>query len=457
MKTTPAQPVTWANAFAFMRRMVALLGIAFTTVFGATQPASAQSGGSLRIVNLKYFDSFSRVMVPATSIVIQNGEIVAVNDDEFGCSMCDEIDLGGGYVIPGLIDLHQHLGTGGFGALDTNARVSLFRKNLYWGITTVFNPSIPDEVRRALQAAVRNAPARFPRFITAGRHIGPEGGWGDLKTATVGGLKAAINAQINGGAAIIKLSYDDKAWLTGKALPLFSEQAMANAIDYAHERERRVFIHTNQVSLAKKALRAGADGITSGLIVGEVDDEFINLMRTRRAAYMATFSTYAAMEDNPAAATRQKAFDPKSVHRAGLYASLSSPIMRQNWRDWYPLSGVVARQKRVLQTNTAKLINAGLNVGVGSDAGTPGVIFGAALPDEMQRHVDMGVRPADVLYLATSGNARILFLADKVGSIAVGMQADLVLLRQDPTQSIGALKSVEYTVRAGQLVARSEF
>lgn len=79
-------------------------------------------------------------MVPATSMVIQNGEIVAVNDDEFGCSMCDEIDLGGGYVIPGLIDLHQHLGTGGFGALDTNARVSLFRKNLYWGITTVFNP-----------------------------------------------------------------------------------------------------------------------------------------------------------------------------------------------------------------------------------------------------------------------------------------------------------------------------
>lgn len=436
-------------ALWFMLALLAALWVSST--------ATAQAGGSLRILNVNYFDSFSRVMVPATSIVIQNGEIVSVNDDTFGCSMCEEIDLAGGYVIPGLIDLHQHLGTGGFGALDTNTRVSLFRKNLYWGITTVFNPSIPDEPRRALQAAIRNTPNRFPRFITAGRHIGPEGGWGDFKTATVGGLKAAVNAQINAGAAIIKLSYDDKAWLTGEALPLFSEAAMKAAIDYAHQRERRVFIHTNQVALAKKALRAGADGITSGLIVGEVDDEFISLMRSRRAAYMATFSAYAAMEDNPAAATRQKAFDPDMVNHAGLYTSLSSPIMRQNWRDWYPLSGAIARQKRVLQANTAKLINAGLNVGVGSDAGTPGVIFGAALPDEMQRHVDMGVRPADVLYLATAGNARILYISDKVGTIAVGMQADLTLLRQDPTQSINALKTVEYTVRAGQLVARSEF
>ncbi len=457
MKTTKAPALKLHTPYAVTIHMFAMLLFSVAAAIVASGYAAAQSGGSLRIVNLNYFDSFSRVMVPATSMVIQNGEIVAVNDDQFGCSMCEEIDLAGGYVIPGLIDLHQHLGTGGFGALDTSGRVSLFRKNLYWGITTVFNPSVPDDVRRALQAAVRNAPARFPRFITAGRHIGPEGGWGDLKTATVGGLKAAINAQINGGAAIIKLSYDDKAWLTGEAMPLFSEQAMKNAIDYAHQRERRVFIHTNQVALAKKALRAGADGITSGLIVGEVDEEFINLMRSRRAAYMATFSAYAAMEDNPAAAIRQKAFDPDMVNRSGLYTSLSSPIMRQNWRDWYPLSSMVVRQKRVLQSNTAKLINAGLNVGIGSDAGTPGVIFGAALPDEMQRHVDMGVRPADVLYLATSGNARILFLADRVGSIAVGKQADLVLLRQDPTQSVNALKTVEYTVRAGQLVARSEF
>lgn len=433
----------------------ALTGLFLLVLGGAA--SFAQSSSPLRITSFSYFDSFSRTMVPASSMIIEDGKIVAINDETYTCTSCEEINMAGGYIIPGLIDLHQHLGTGGFGAIDTKKRIELFRKNLYWGITTVFNPSIPGDARKALQVAVRNAPSRYPRFITAGRHIGPEGGWGDFKTATVGGLKAAIQAQINGGAAIVKLSYEDKAWLTGEALPMFSEQAMANAIDYAHKRERRVFVHTNQVALAKKALKAGADGITSGLIVGDVDSELIALMKSRRAAYMATFSAYAAIEDNPAAAARQKAFDPRVVNGNGLYTSLTSPIMRQNWRDWYPLSHMVARLKKTLRTNTAKLINAGLNVGIGSDAGTPGVVFGAALPDEMQRHVDMGVRPADVLYLATTGNARILFLADQVGAVAVGKNADLVLLRQDPSQSISALKTVEYTVRGGQLVARNEF
>ncbi len=421
-----------------------------------TSPANAQSD-PLQIVNFSYFDSYSKTMASGSSLVIEEGKITSLNDESYVCGGCRVIDLAGGFIVPGLIDLHQHLGNGGFADIDTNTRVSLFHKNLYWGITSVFNPSIPSEVHKSLRTAVSKMPSRYPRFLTAGRHIGPEGGWGDFKTATVGGLKAAINAQIRAGANVIKLSYDDKAWLTGKALPLFSEKALTSAISYAHQRERRVFVHTTQVSLAKNALRAGADAITTGLIIGNVDPQLISLMKGRRAAYMATLSAFAAIEDNSKSAERQKSYDPDLVNGSSLYSSLSSPIMRQNWRDWYPFSYLVSRYQKTLQNNTKKLIDAGVNVGMGSDAGTPGVVLGSALIDEMQRHVDMGLRPADAIYMATMANARILFLNQQTGSIEVGKDADLVLMAEDPTQSIGAFRSIRYTLRGGQLFSRQEF
>ena len=448
------------NPFSLLKislKIVATIVWALSLIMIGVARASAVEAGPVRIINFSYYDSYSKTMAAGSSLVIEGGKITALNDDAYGCAGCREIDMAGGFVVPGLIDMHQHLGTGGFGGLDVNRRVALFHRNLYWGITSAFNPSTPDSVRQALQLAIKKSPGRFPRFLTAGRNIGPEGGWGDFKTSTVGGLKAAINAQINGGASIIKISFDDKAWLSGTALPLFSERAMASAIDFAHKRERRVFVHTSQVDLAKRALRAGADGITTGLIIGKVDNELINMMKNRRATYMATLSAYAAIEDNPETARRQKAFDPDLVNGAGLYTSLSSPIMKQNWRDWYPMSHLVGRLKRTLVSNTVKLVEAGVNVGIGSDAGTPGVIFGAALLDEMQRHVEIGLRPADVIYMATMGNARTLFISQSTGSIEVGKSADLVLLRRDPTQSIDAFKTIEYTLRDGHIYSRQEF
>lgn len=451
LRNTLVKTVNPRGAFNFFR--VHLLAITLMTI---ASPAQAQSD-PLQIVNFSYFDSYSKTMARGTSLVIEEGKIASLNDESHLCGGCRVIDLAGGFIVPGLIDLHQHLGNGGFADIDTNTRVSLFHKNLYWGITSVFNPSVPPDVHKSLRTAVSKMPSRYPRLLTAGRHIGPEGGWGDFKTATVGGLKAAINAQIRAGANVIKLSYDDKAWLTGKALPVFSEKALASAISYAHQRERRVFVHTTQVSFAKNALRAGADAITSGLIIGNVDPQLVSLMKGRRAAYMATLSAFAAIEDNSKSAARQKSYDPDLVNGSSLYASLSSPIMRQNWRDWYPLSYLVSRHQKTLRENTKKLIDAGVNVGIGSDAGTPGVVLGSALIDEMQRHVDMGLRPADAIYMATMANARILFLNQQTGSIEVGKAADLVLMAEDPTQSIGAFRSVQYTVRSGQLFSRQEF
>lgn len=419
-------------------------------------PVKAQSE-PLMITNFRYLDTYSKTMVSAASMIIEEGKIAAIDDPAYSCVGCQTIDLAGGYIVPGLIDLHQHLGNGGFARQSSRERIALFHNNLYWGITTAFNPSLPKDLLSSLRAAIGKNPEHYPRFLTAGRTIGPQEGWGDFKTATVGGLKAAIDTQLSSGAAIIKLSYDDKAWLSGTPLPVFSEGALATAIDYAHKRERRVFVHTTQVSMAKKAILAGADGITTGLISGKIDASFVNMMKARRIVYIATFSAFAAIADNAASAERQLAFDPSRVNKSGLYQSLGSPIMKQNWLDWWPYSTLVPAKLATLADNTKKLINAGVTVGIGTDAGTPGVIFGASLLDEMQRHVEIGLSPLDAVVMATHANARILYLNQITGSIEVGKAADLVLMSGDPSKSIDAFKTIKYTVRGGRLFDRRDF
>jgi len=433
---------------------ISLLFLVLTLPF--TSAVHAQSE-PLVITNFRYLDVYSKTMVSAASMVIEDGKIVAIDDLSYSCAGCQTIDLDGGYMVPGLIDLHQHLGNGGFARQTTRERLKLFHNNLYWGITTAFNPSLPKDLLAALRGAISKNPEHYPRFLTAGQTIGPVDGWGDFKTATVGGLKAAINAQINAGAAIIKISYDDKAWLSGTPLPVFSEDALAAAIDYAHKRERRVFVHTTQIASAKKAIRAGADGIATGLISGKIDRELISMMKSRRSVYIATLSAFAAIADNSASANRQMAFDPKRVNKSSLYKSLGSPIMAQNWRDWWRYSNMVPGKLATLAANTKKLIDAGVTVGIGSDAGTPGVIFGASLLDELQRHVEIGLKPLDAVVMATTTNARILYLNEIAGTIEVGKAADLVLLSSDPSRSINAFKNITYTVRGGRLFDRRDF
>lgn len=445
----------WPTGTALALRLIGLLSL-ISLSLGLSTHAFAQST-PVALTNFSYFDSYSKTMVPGTRMILENGKISAINDDTYPCAGCDTYDLGGGFVLPGLIDAHQHLDLGGFSRQSASARVAMFRRDLYWGITTAFNPSLPTDVMAMLRAAVAKNPENYPRFLTAGRHIGPKNGWGDLKTATIGGLKAAIDAQINANVSVIQISFEDKAWLTNSPLPMFSAGALETAIRHAHMRERRVFVYTNQVQYAKHAARAGADAIISGLIVGDVDAELISLMKTNRTGYVATLSAFHTIADAVNAAQRQKAYDPDMVNGKGIYLSMGSPIMAQNWRDWWPLSDSVPARLRTLNANTKRLIDSGVTVGVGTDAGTPGVIFGSSFADEVAYHTELGLRPAEAILLATQGSARLLSLDQVTGTINVGKAADLVVVRSDPLASVDALKTIAYVVRAGRLYDRRTF
>ena len=72
--------------------------------------------------------------------------------------------------------------------------------------------------------------------------------------------------------------------------------------------------------------------------------------------------------------------------------------------------------------------------------------------DELACLSDAGIPNAEVLRMATSGNAAVLGLADQIGSIEPGKDADLVLIAGDPLQDISATKNIRLVMRQGRIV-----
>jgi len=71
---------------------------------------------------------------------------------------------------------------------------------------------------------------------------------------------------------------------------------------------------------------------------------------------------------------------------------------------------------------------------------------------EMELMVAYGMRPADVLIAATSGNARFFKIDDRLGAIKPGLLADLVAVEGDPTAEISALRAVRLVMKGGEIV-----
>lgn len=106
---------------------------------------------------------------------------------------------------------------------------------------------------------------------------------------------------------------------------------------------------------------------------------------------------------------------------------------------------------KTLQQRVGELHAAGGRVVVGSDAARPGVRFGAGVHRELELLVGSGMTPREALLAATVEAARVLG-DDRLGAIAPGHAADVIVIGGDPTADIGAVRNVMMTLRDGRVV-----
>lgn len=337
-----------------------------------------------------------------------------------------EIDLRGSTVLPGLINMHEHLTmrrTWGppWRQVDLADPYLVIRgvrgalAALRQGITTARELGAKHHLNLYLKRAIAAGLFPGPRIVATGAPISITGGhaW-PLCTEADGpeGLRRAVRETIKEGADWIKLiSSNDPVHEDHDAQhthPEFSREELVAAAETAHLRGRRITAHAMGRTTLGWAIDARLDSIEHGVYL-----------------------------DHPLAERMREARIPLIPTLSGYYETILGRWGRGE--DW------VRRHEQLVEPHKASAriaIDAGVVVGVGTD--TVGDIV-----EELEMLVACGMSNAQVLSAATLTNARILGMDDRLGAVAPGFLADLVVVRGDPLTNVRVMREVEWVFRGG--------
>jgi imidazolonepropionase-like amidohydrolase len=353
-----------------------------------------------------------------TRIVIEGAKIVAI-DPKAGPV---DYDLRGLTVLPGWIDAHVHI-TWSFGKDGKNAgagettQEAAYRAasnawvTLMAGFTTVQSVGSPTDV--PLRDAIAKGTLPGPRILTA---IEPLFGRGEA-TGTPDEIRAYVRKQKEAGADVIKIFAS--GGMTRGAKTLSQEQLNA-ACDEAKKQNLRTLVHAYRDAVHAATL-AGCTEIEHGL--GATDDD-LNLMAEK--------GTY---------------FDPQGGLLIKNYLLNKDKYLGS---PFYTEEGFAAMEKALpmehaLMQRASKI--PGLKIVFGTDA-VAGA-HGRNAEEFIDRVRDGRVNPMAALVSANSLGAEALGMADQIGSIAPGLQADIIALDGDPLKDITAVRRVVFVMKGG--------
>lgn len=371
------------------------------------------------------------------------------------------IDGTGKVVIPGLVDMHNHVGTGAAmpgppppgQASSRDARRDLTQM-LALGFTTVFATAYPDVREFAeLRRASSDDAAPMSRLYGTGRSSSVVGGhasqprFGGYLPATAEEARVNVRETKAAGVDAIKLIYSDQSHTGRPPLPVMRAELMRAIIDEAHALGLKTYVHAPTLRHAKEALRAGADGLAHSVADAPIDDEFIGLMRKNGASYTTTLALYTSFTDVAAWMGRLEAADEQKIVPSEVYERYKSP---EGARTYHAFFGAFPRANLDhAKANVRRLVGAGIPVLAGTDTGVTGVLLGVPSQMELALLVEAGLTPADALRTATINPARALGREKDLGTVEIGKLADLVILDGDPLADVGNIRKIHRVIKGG--------
>lgn len=355
-------------------------------------------------------------------IVIQNGKILRL-EKTHGHPTYDLHDL---TVLPGWIDVHDHI-TWHFGpngrAEDKSetpsqagqAAASNAKATLMAGFTTIQSLGSPED--KELRAAIDAGETPGPRILTALRPIS------DAKL-TPDQIRAAVRKLKADGADVVKI-FASKSIRDGGGQTLSDEQLQA-ACGEAKAQGLRSVVHAYKSAVRASAL-AGCTEVEHG--------------------------TYATDEDLRAMAEHGTIFDPQVGLVIHNYLDNKAKFLGIGN---YTEDGF-AKMQEVLPLNQEMfkraLATKGLKIVFGTDA-----VAGAhgRNAEEFIYRVQDGQDPMDAMIAANSRAAESLHMQDQIGTIARGMQADIIALDGDPLTDITAVRRVVFVMKGSKVYKNSK-
>jgi len=414
------------------------------------------------------------------AVLVRNGKIAEV----FGTPPSDPqalhaevIDASGKTLMPGLIDMHVHIGAPGgvyekpSNYADPKAGERRLAAYLYSGVTAVrsagdwlhdslqlrkqinsgnylgaelfvsgplftaqgghpeqFIQNFPESMR----GRARNEFLREPKSPEEARHLVDE-----LKADGVDGIKAVLEAGNANWGLVNRLDTN----IYNAVIAQATRDGLPSAT------------HTGSAADVRDATAAGTSSIEHGSMVDRIPDALFAQMKEKGIAYDPTLSVYEAEAAEKTG--NEQLLDRSLVQQVGpadLLEGTRNMLKHQRREDLQTLDPVRDR----LNANLLAAYQAGVVLITGTDAGNLLVFHGPTVQHELQLWAKAGIPPAVALEAATFNAAKVLRADNRIGLIQKDHDATLILLDGDPVQDISVTEHINSVYFRGERIDRSD-
>ena len=404
--------------------------------------------GSTLIRNARVFDSERATVVAGRDVFIEGGRIISVDPTGTGLRTATRVvDAGGRLLLPGLFDMHAHVGFWD-GGLQIGA-----------GVTTIRDMGNDNETLLGLMQREKDGTLLMPHVVPAGFIEGesPNASRSGFVIKNLDEAKHAIDW------------YHEHGWPQIKIYNSFPKDILVETTEYAHARGMRVSGHIPVFLRAQDAVLDGYDEIQhinqvllNFLVTDKTDtrtlerfylpaekvadldfdsqpvQDFIKLLADRKIVIDQTLATFNFIRQADGVLSQEFAavadHVPPDVRRGFYAAQVKIP-------DAKTLARYEKSYAKMIEF-TGRMYRAGVPLVAGTDD-----IAGFTLQRELELLVEAGLTPAQVLQVATYNGAKYARVLDDRGVVMPGKRADLILVDGDPVANISDIRKVALVVK----------
>jgi len=442
------------------------------------------AAGNLSVVGGTAIDPGSGRVIPNATITLEGGRIVTVVDGAGGEPHpgAEIIDARGKFILPGFIDAHVHFFQSG-GLFTRPDAVDLTSVRPYTDEVAFIQKNLQDTFARYIRCGITSVVDVGGPMTNFGLRDAADAAKAAPRIAVAGPLISSVarpQLELKGDAPIVKIETAEqgvrlvqklaarkpdyvKIWyVVSPESQVEKFRPIVHAVvAESHRLKLRVAVHATELEAARAAVEEGAELLVHSVTDRPVDGAFVRLLRERGTILCPTlvvFERYGRTFTGKLELTpEEKAWGNPEVIASLDVSELPPGKVPNRIKDALahpePVLDRIRQTYEIALKNLKTLHDAGVTIATGTDAGNIGTIHGPALFREFQLMREAGLTPLQILACTTANGAKAFGgdLGARLGVIAPGKAADLVILNSNPLDDITQASDIHAVIKNGVL------